>query len=511
MKASFRASMSWLHTWTGLIAGWVLFAIFITGTATVFRHEIEAWTRPSLSASFDPDASVQRAMDWSLKDHPQATLAMIQVPTAQERDMYSYWSNPDGSFGYGDLDPASGSWVGDPPTSGGELFYRFHFELMAPYPFGRFTACLAGIFFVSAVVSGVITHKKIFADFFTFRPSKGGQRAWLDGHNALGVLALPFHFLIALTGVITLGTTFLPAVVTAGYGEEAAAYYTEAAPETIGIPAPSGQAAPMAPIKPMLDAARQRLGAEPQRVLINNLNDANARVTVYRDNAGRLALPMEGAVFDGVTGQLISAPKRPGPALMVHDTLYGLHMGEFSGPILRWLYFFAGLSGCGLIVSGLVLWTVTRRRKLADPAKPYFGFRLVEVLNTGVVMGSVLAVVGFFWSSRLLPRGLEGRIEWEGRVFLLTILAGVIYSALRPQRRAWAELSAVAAALFVLTPLMSALSGGRNLARSVATGDGAMIALDLTMLLLGAAFAAVAWRAGLLGERTPRSILRTPA
>ena len=72
MSGGLRASMSWLHTWTGLICGWLVFAIFATGTATVFRHEIEAWTRPSLSARSDPAVGLQRAYDYLLVAAPVA-------------------------------------------------------------------------------------------------------------------------------------------------------------------------------------------------------------------------------------------------------------------------------------------------------------------------------------------------------------------------------------------------------------------------------------------------------
>ena len=37
---SVRRSMAWLHTWSGLVVGWVLFAIFVTGTASYYRTEI---------------------------------------------------------------------------------------------------------------------------------------------------------------------------------------------------------------------------------------------------------------------------------------------------------------------------------------------------------------------------------------------------------------------------------------------------------------------------------------
>ncbi|WP_293400055.1 PepSY-associated TM helix domain-containing protein [Phenylobacterium sp.] len=511
MNGGLRASMSWLHTWTGLISGWLVFAIFATGTATVFRHEIEAWARPSLSANPDPAAGLQRAYDHLLTAAPQATLFGVQAPSRQERDMQAYWSNLDGTYGQAELDPATGAPVADPPTGGGEMFYRFHFELMAPYPYGRLAACLAAAFFASAVVSGVITHKRIFSDFFTFRPEKGGQRAWLDGHNVLGVLALPFHLFIALTGIITLATTFMPFGMVGGYGKDLAAFYADSAPETRGMPERAGKPAVMAPLGPMISTAERQLGGQVLRLTVNNPGDASARVTLHRDNEGRLSRPAVAAVFDGVTGKLLTASPPPGPAMATNDLLYGLHMAEFAGPALRWLYFFAGLSGCGLIASGLVLWTVSRRRKLPDPAKPYFGFRLVEVMNVGAVMGLPLAIAGFFWADRLLPADLAERPAVEGRIFLATIAATIVYSALRPQKRAWTEAAWLAAFAFAAIPLLSAATGGRNLAASAAAGDWAMVALDLTLVALGGGFLFMARRAGRVAAPTPRRAARTAA
>lgn len=37
MNASFRQSMAALHTWTGLVPGWVLYLIFLFGTTALFQ------------------------------------------------------------------------------------------------------------------------------------------------------------------------------------------------------------------------------------------------------------------------------------------------------------------------------------------------------------------------------------------------------------------------------------------------------------------------------------------
>ncbi|BAV63091.1 PepSY-associated TM helix domain-containing protein [Sphingobium cloacae] len=43
--------MAQLHTWAGLLPGWLLFLIVLFGTAIFFRQEINQWMRPELRAA----------------------------------------------------------------------------------------------------------------------------------------------------------------------------------------------------------------------------------------------------------------------------------------------------------------------------------------------------------------------------------------------------------------------------------------------------------------------------
>ncbi len=52
MGPTFRASMHWLHTWAGVILGRLLFAIFRTGTLSVFDREIDRWMMPDSRLEF---------------------------------------------------------------------------------------------------------------------------------------------------------------------------------------------------------------------------------------------------------------------------------------------------------------------------------------------------------------------------------------------------------------------------------------------------------------------------
>lgn len=52
MMLSFRQAMAWLHTWFGLVLGFVLMAAFFFGALSVFDREIDRWAIPS--TRFDP-------------------------------------------------------------------------------------------------------------------------------------------------------------------------------------------------------------------------------------------------------------------------------------------------------------------------------------------------------------------------------------------------------------------------------------------------------------------------
>src|SRR5688572_11507586 len=52
MLQSFRHSMTWVHTWFGLVLGYVLMVIFFFGALSVFDREIDRWAIPE--TRFEP-------------------------------------------------------------------------------------------------------------------------------------------------------------------------------------------------------------------------------------------------------------------------------------------------------------------------------------------------------------------------------------------------------------------------------------------------------------------------
>lgn len=508
MNGSFRQSMAWLHTWSGLLVGWVLLAMFLTGAATYFRPEITRWMEPETGMPADYHTAALGAATYLSKVAPDAKSWSITLPDERQATAHVFWQ-PQPKPGEEDqprrrgrnrdtqatLDAATGEVVKPRETRGGEFFYRFHFQMhYMPVLFGRWVAGFCAMFMLVAIISGVITHKRIFKDFFTFRPTKAAQRSWLDAHNLTAVLALPFHAMITYTGLVTLMAMYMPWGVLANYKTEDA-YFKAVFPRTEEVER-SGVPMPLAPLPQVLDEASKAWGGgRPWIINVSNPGDSTATIEVTRHSGDNLSYRGGSLTFDA-TGKLLSKSPPPGPANVTNGAMYGLHMGRFSEPVLRWIYFLCSLAGCAMVATGLVLWSVSRRQKLPDPERPHFGFRLVERLNIGTIAGVPAGMAAMLWANRLLPVGMAERSPWEVHSMFIVWGGMILYACFRPVKKAWVETLGAAAFMVAALPLVSAITTpSRNLAANALRGDWAMVAFDLTLVALGGVLAFCGWKA----------------
>lgn len=494
MRQGFRQSMAWLHTWCGLLAGWILFAVFLTGTASYYRQEISAWMRPELHRGVERAAAAERAVDYLQQVGPAARSWLIELPDDRNRAIRVGWSERDGLGGFklATLDAASGTPAAVRKTSGGDLFYYFHFDLLVlPFRLGRWLVSLCAMAMLVAIISGVITHRRIFADFFTFRPRKGGQRAWLDGHNVAAVLALPYHLMITYTGLVTFALLLLPWGVDLAYRGDRAGFQGEMFGQMRPGPK-AGEAAPLAPILPMLEqAGRHWGGGLPGRITVTNPNDASARVMIARGETDRIAITRKTVLFEGGTGRMLGARDDEGPAEQSWGVMYGLHLARFAPPALRALFFLSGLAGTAMVGTGLVLWVVKRRVRT-----PNWGVWVAERLNVASIAGLPGAMLALLWANRLLPADLPGRELWEFRSFFSVWSLALLGALLLRPRIAWRALFGLAAMLSAGLPVLNALTTQVHLGVTLRQGDWALAGVDLTVAALAPVFAALAWRAG---------------
>lgn len=527
MLSSFRLSMTWLHTWFGLVLGYVLMACFFFGALSVFDREIDRWAIPETRYAPQPMPSfdtmllpIFRGIEPSPQSYDSAQKEVVGTLPPREKmvanDFGAYTTHRDPVlsmfasfdvpnkpksatvdhvhvFGNATIDPRSGAKIADNKLKiGSRFFYPLHYSLHLRWmSLGYWIVGLAALMMLAALVSGVIMHRKIFREFFTFRPKKQTQRSALDLHNLTGVVALPFHFFFAFTGLVIFAGIYLP-VTGVMFKEQHEAHEKLEEAET-GLPHdPAGIAAPLASVDAMVAEARRRWAArdaagEVGFLSVTHAGDANGYVSVYRAGTDRVTLTGEGIHFKASSGEVLREDPPPSVVGGIDDWLTGLHLQHFRHWLLRWFYVVGGLAGCICIATGFIFFVEKRKRQHARQGRG--GIRWVDAMATTTVTGMLIATVTMLIGNRLLPETLPLRGDWEERIFWVAWLLALLHAAWRssPVRRArispaWREQCWALAALCVAAPLLNWITTGDHLFKTLSEAYWPVAGLDLVLL-----------------------------
>ncbi|MEM0930060.1 MAG: PepSY domain-containing protein, partial [Pseudomonadota bacterium] len=148
---------------------------------------------------------------------------------------------------------------------------------------------------------------------------------------------------------------------------------------------------------------------------------------------------------------------------------------------IRWMFFFAGLSGCTMIGTGMLFWMRARIRKGMEPAS----VRVVRALSVGIMPGIIAASGAFLIANRVLP--MEARLGGLDRAALeVTVFFGVwgltfAHGALRG-KVAWREECWLIAAIAGLAPILNWVTTGDFVVGQVLAGSAAVAGTDLVLM-----------------------------
>ena len=399
-----------LHLWTGICSGILLFICFFAGALTMFKTEIAAWASPPSHVL--PQVPVERLDELLAKaqaKHPEISQGFTVHPD-DPRSAPLTWSSAGRSRGVqlqttewqATLD-GSGKLISQQitPNKLAELIDQLHRTAGIPGVIGHdqlgvLVMGVVSVLYFLALVSGVIfLLPTLVKTLFALRRNKGANRFWLDTHNLLGITALPFHIVIALTVVVfAFHDQFYDALNQAVYKTPPS--FMPAQSHT--APAPQG----LPNIATVLQHANDyQAGYQARSLTFAGLDSPRpmVRIEMYSDSAmmrGPLAdfLALnpynQNVMFstmtqgsDGVYGRIVAV-------------FFGLHFGSYAGMPGRWLYFILGLSGAMLFYSGNLLWLEKRRklhknRKEPLPQQPK-RVRVMAALTVGCCLGSVVAI-----------------------------------------------------------------------------------------------------------------------
>lgn len=538
MFLSFRHAATWVHTWFGLVLGFVLVVAFFFGSLSVFDREIDRWAIPasrfapqpmpsfdamlrpvfeSIQPSKESLDSARKLVDGPLPAHWDNPDSWGAYTTHRDPvlNMFAAWDTPnakvpDSALGYRTIDPRSGKIFADDQLKiGSEFFYPLHHNLTLEYDLtpngrdlGNWIVGFAGLVMLVALVSGVVMHRKVFREFFTFRPGKGTRRSVLDLHNMTGVLALPFHFFFAFTGLLIFAGTYFP--VTDTQLEPLHELHEKIEERETGLPHDrAGVAAPLASVDAMVGEAQRRWAArgmagEVGSLTLTHVGDANGYVSIYRAGTDRIASVSEGIHFKASTGQVLREDPPQTAMGGVADFLTGLHLQHFRHWPLRWFYVLGGLMGTVCIATGLIFFVEKRKKQHAQTGNQ--GSRVVDALAVTTITGMLVATMTILIANRLLPEALpagwlpRGSLEiylfWTG--WALAMLHAFVRSAsVAPGKinPAWREQCRAIAIMATLAVLLNWITTGDHLLRTIGTGYWPVAGVDLSLLATAAAAA----------------------
>lgn len=362
VPAGFVRAMLAGHSALGLAFAALIYLVCFSGSVAVFTREFERWEQPQgpVLRSASPEA-VSRAVAAAHARLPTSHDLLVRLPEPASPRLMVHGDDPQGrerTF----LADGEGALVGEQATPFADFQARLHYDLHLPRTWGRFVVGLTGVALLSSLISGVLSHPRIFRDAFALRWGGARRLQEADLHNRLSVWALPFHVIVSLTGAFLGLTTIIVGVLALAVfkGDTTKAYGLFTGPAVADDPRP----APLVPLERVFaNLERAAPGATPTYFFVEHPGEAGQRVTVNAMSPGRLSRG-ESYVFDGRGDRLGAVGYESGSVgLRLLSSLGPLHFGWFGGWPVKVAYAILGGALTVVTASGVSIWLARRRDK----------------------------------------------------------------------------------------------------------------------------------------------------
>jgi uncharacterized iron-regulated membrane protein len=376
------------HSALGIAFAALIYIVCLSGTVVVFLHELQRWEQPDapvVTHALSPEA-VASALDAVYRKAVAANAVhdvFLQGPSPFQKRFFANFHDHE-SGGQGEwLADEHGTLIVEHRAPWSEFVADLHMQLHLPRTWGLFLVGLTGVALLSSLVSGLLSHPRLFKDAFALRWGGSRRLQEADLHNRLGVWGLPFHVVVSTTGALLgLSTLIVGVLALAAYdGDSEKAFATILGPHA----SEDETAAPLPDIAAMI---RQIQAKQPEAEFVSasiqHIAHAGQIIHIGMRTPGHLAMannyyfngnaePLgDGGLETGTIGQQILGALQP------------LHFGWFGGFIVKVIYGILGLALTVVTHSGITIW-LARRRDAGRPAPRW------EKVWSGVAWGQPLA------------------------------------------------------------------------------------------------------------------------
>lgn len=466
MKAATLRDYLSVHTWTGILAGTLLFIAFYAGGLSMFAPEITHWARAAPArAGASQDADALAAAFFAA--HPKAERATLVLASDTNPAPLMRWGKRGEPPRQVELD-AQGQLrpVAAPAGEAGHFVDYLHRKGGLPVALDTSEPVIGivSLLYALALVSGVVVLlPSLVKDLLVVRFGRNVKRLWLDLHNLLGVASLPFHVVMALSAAVFCLHDWI-------YDAQGALIYPQGLRPVVArteVPRPPvalERAAWRTPTQLAQDAARAVPGFAATALDYRGLGTPKASVFMAgTDDAHFKRRPREGfAVLDPATGALVQDGMAPGQGSGMARAVvsfFALHFGSYGGEPVRVLYAVLGVMGALLFYTGNVLWIESRTKRLRQPpgaVEQPRHVRWIAALNVGACLGCVAGLSVALVAARWLGATALAPDTVLHGAYYAVFAACLGYAFARGAQRAAVGLLAFAALATALIPLTSA-------------------------------------------------------
>ncbi|MEW6994007.1 PepSY-associated TM helix domain-containing protein [Colwelliaceae bacterium MEBiC 14330] len=493
MKKDALKAITNAHAWVGLIISTILFIVFFAGSLSLFRDNIIAWeTNPHFSSdknieAFNVDEIITKiAQNYKVYDHGYF---VIDFPTKDHPITNTYFEELSVDGEHIDrnlLLSANGDIVGHGDGfNWGNFLYRLHIDLHIP-EVGLYFVGIITLFFFVALISGVVIHwRKIFSKFFQYR-KEGKKDKWLDAHNIIGVMGLPFHIMYAFTGLVfNLLIIYQISYALLLYGGDQSKLFAAAGVVDVHQDETNVDL-PVTGINDLLTTAKKSLGqVNITRLSIDHFGDESASVTFRGHDDSKFSTQKE-VTYHIQSGRELYLTKdnydnnlRGGLSVIA-----SLHFGNFAGYSLRVLFFILGIGTCYIILTGNLMW-LDKKAKLRREKQNQLGLQLVKAMTTGGFIGTIFATGVGFICARTLPLDMLSRSDLISQIFFATLFSALIISLfIKNQSKFSALLLKLTALTLAATPILDWLLVSKGIAAMLANQHYDVLIVQACLLCL---------------------------
>jgi len=477
MRADVIRLYKTVHTWTGIVAGMALFIAFYAGALTVFKEPIARWVAaPSPGAAAVPLDEAPQLIARTLAAHPAAAKS-FQIHLLETEHVPARMGWTERPQGGDDHDRSNDRhYLATLQADGAPLIEETKQSRVAEFidvlhrvvglPFdndpSRWVMGVISALYAVALVSGVIVLlPTLVKDFFALRLGKNLKRMWLDAHNVIGIVSLPFHVIMALSAAVFAFHDGIYAVQdTVLYHGQWERLWSRTPPK--GPPPPPRDVGTMLPPAELV-ARVQALSPTLVPVALDYVQPTTPRaaVRVWVRDATTIQRSVNGgfALLDPYTGQVRSTEYLPGRQTAADATIvsfFSLHFATFGGTPVQWMYFLLGLAGAFLFYSGNLLWVESRRKADRGRGAPVVQKRstfLMAAATVGVCIGCVAGISATLAAGKWLHGRVDDLQAWHMGVYYAVFLGAVGWAFARGAARAAPALLWAAALCTAAIPL----------------------------------------------------------